>query len=294
MKKNLLLVGGGMVVIIMITIATTWSPAEKTATQTSPTESQLAWDGLEPGVYEWKLGPTERRIESLGLTGKGSAVLKIVTTSGDLKVSLKDEFGQIVKPEDDLAVAQAVVKQPNGETVFIFKIKSNPAEGKKDWQLIVANPNPDTPTSYNLTLAETPPISADSTTENEADGQADLSLTLEETISLNVTVPVVDATVVATITDPNGQTTTITLTENPDAPGTYTGTFDNIDTPGLYQITYVITGEDFAGQPFDQVVTDQFTVPDPNVNDLPIDPNPIYQSIKKFDINQADDIRPIY
>jgi hypothetical protein len=305
MGKNIIVLGGLAVIGVIILIISfsgdqkeANSPAIPVNTETpsapvvAATKNSLTWGNLGPGSYPQTVAPKSSRTKSLSIGGQGQAVLKITTRDLKIKVELKNEDHQLVT--NSSTVKQTIIKQPNGETAFIFEIKSMPTAGVKNWQVIVNNPNPNTPIDYNLTVSETPPISADSTTGNETDGQANLSLTLEETVALNVTVPVIDATVVATITDPNGQTTTITLTEDPNVPGTYTGTFDDVDTPGIYQITYIITGENSEGEPFDQVVTDQFTVPDPNTNNTPTDPNPTYQSTKKFDINQADEIRPVY
>ena len=262
-------------------------------TANAPVRDPLVWGNLGPGTYPRTIEPKKQAIESLSLGGQGKAILKIETRNSKIKVELKNEDHQLVT--NSSLVKQTTIKQPGGKTTFVFEIKSNPTAGTKDWQLIVSNPNSNTPANYDLTVSEASQISANSNAgdvNSVLNETADLSLTLEETISLGVTVPVINALVIANITDPNGKTSSITLTEDVNSPGTYTGTFNEVTTPGTYQITYTISGENSEGQHFDQVVTDQFTVPDPNLNQTP--PNPTYQSTKKFDINQAEDIRPVY
>ncbi len=307
MKKSLILTVLPIIFVVIIVVsllgkqnetAVSSLPVNTEPTNNPPeivTQNKIVWGKMSPGSYQRKIEPQKQTIESVSLGGQGQAILKITTSDSNVKVELKDENFQ--PTTNDPAVNQAIVKEPNGDTTFIFQIQSKTKTGVKDWQLVVSNPNSNSQTNYDLTISEGPPISADSTTGNTEigiNGQADLSLTLEETVALNVTVPVIEATVIATITDPNGQNTTIPLVEDPDAPGTYTGIFNDVDVPGTYEITYTITGENSAGEQFDQIVTDQFTVPDPNASEDPLSSNPTYQSIKKFDINQADDIRPVY
>jgi hypothetical protein len=306
MGKNIIF--GGLAIIILI-IGAIWflgaqkpseaplpvnQPEVSPVVKNAPAENPLVFGNLGPGTYTRAVEPKKQATESLTLSGQGQAVLKITSRDPKIKVGLRDENHNLVT--NSSVVKQTVIKESNGETTFIFQIKSGATSGTKDWQLIVSNPNLNTPVNYNLTVSETPQISASSNTSsgnNLNTGNANLSLILQETVALNVTVPVINASVVANITDPNNQTSTVALTENETTPGTYTGTFNNVDTPGLYQVAYVISGQNSEGQPFDQVVTDQFTVPDPSAGETP-PPNPVYQSTKKFDINQANEIRPIY
>jgi len=301
----LFLVLGGLIIIVIAVTSVVWlgrtptePAAENSDNQTRPNEvqppvkSQIVWGNVSPGTYERVAAPKSQTAETISFSGRGTAVLKVITKDPKITVELKDNVSQ---PVAESAVVQKTVSQnPNGETTVIFTVKSQAVGTTKDWQLVINNPNTQTPANYQLIVSEGAQVSANSATDNASDASTNLSLTLEETISLNVTVPVIDATVVANITDPNGETTTVVLVEDPNNPGTYTGTFNDVDTPGTYEITYVISGSNSDGEHFDQVVTDQFDVPDPNVGGNDPEPNPVYQTNKKYDINQGDDIRPVY
>lgn len=273
----------------------------KPSASPAPAKSQIVWGSINPGVYDRQVAARSTVTETISLNGQGQTSFKITTRNPKLTVTLQDDRGQTIKAggNDSITVVKQTVTNPQSkETTFVYQITTaNNQTAINNWQLVINNQQTNSPSTYELTVSDNSLVNADpsdGSLTNTPNGQtASLSIIVQETIALNVVVPVVGATVVANVTDPNQNTETVTLTESQTAPGTYTGSFTNVDEPGTYQVEYIISGENAAGEHFDQIVTDSFTVPDPNIQ--PADPNStFYQSNKKFDINQGSEIRPVY
>ncbi len=265
-----------------------------------PVKSKIIWGSINPGVYSRTVSSKASASEKVQIGGSGTTALKVVTNNSKLAVSLKTPTGQVVTATNATSAGVIMKKTTDpatNKTTFLFQIANNTASGNSaEWEVIVNNQTTNSPSTYDLTISDNSLVNSDpadsSLTPNETgDQNATLSLTVTETVAIGVTVPVLGAEVTATVTDPNGVVTVVDLIENPNAPGTYSGVIDNIDTPGTYEVTYEITGTDANGNPFDQIVTDEFTVPDPNAT-AP-DNNPNLGTDKKYDINQSGDITPV-
>ena len=306
-----IIIGGVVVAGLLITAV--WmsgdspNPEESTdtaneapATPPEPAKSRIVWGSISPGVYARTVSSKASASEKVQIGGSGTTALKIESSNSKLAISLKGPDGQVISITDANAAGVTMSKitdTATGKTAYTFQIENAGAANTEaeGWEVVVNNQNTNSPTTYDLTVSDSSLVNTqtnDSSISNTQSGDtsATLSITVTETISIGVEVPILNADVTATVTDPNGNTTTVDLIENPNDPGNYSGTFDSITTPGTYDVTYNISGINADGVPFDQIVNDQFTVPDPNAT---APTNTGVGTDKKYDINQSGDITPV-
>ncbi len=304
-----IIIGGVVVAGLLITAV--WmsgeeapaTPAPAAQTETTPPEpakSRIVWGSINPGVYSRTVSSKASTSEKVQIGGSGTTALKIESSNSKLAVSLKTPDGQVITAANAAAagvIASKVTDTTTGKTTYVFQIENNSTNSDtSEWEVVINNQSTNSPTTYDLTVSDTSLVNADPEDSNVSGAQtgdqsATISITVTETVSVGVTVPVLNAIVTAIVTDPNGNTTTVDLTEDPNDPGNYSGTFDDITTPGTYDVEYHITGTNSNGEPFDQIVTDQFTVPDPNAT-APTNGSEVGTD-KKYDINQSGDITPV-
>ncbi len=304
--KNIILAGVLIAVLIIIGVMMSSDSRESLPAPTAnenplpvPVKSKVVWGNTSPGIYPRALAAKAQTSETVAIGGVGAVAIKITSSNPKLVVSMKNPLGETVKPDDPSVLSTTFKNSQTGETTTIYQIKNagNQATANpNDWQISVSNQQTNATSTYNLTVSDPSLITSNPEVNGQESGntggtEANLTLTIQETIAIDVVVPVTGAEVIANITNPSGEESSVPLTEDPNNPGTYTGTFTDINAPGVYQVEYVISGEDAAGQPFDQIVTDEFTVTDP---DGPTGNPSTPGTNKKFDINQSDEVRPIY
>ncbi len=280
------------------TSPTTETPAPKAK------RSGLLWEFGLSGALMQVLQPDTNYTETFAVNGE--TTIKVLSDSAAAKPELALPAG--VKASD-FTITKTVVTDPaTGNIATIYRITPNAGggtgTGDSSWQVIVTNDGEES-TTVNVDVSDNDNVDAtpsgdedDEDEENPAEdedevdnGTASLSITIIETLDLNVTSPIIGAYVVAIITSPSGNVFTIELTES--SPGVYTGIFSNITEVGTYHVTYVISGETSDGTHFDQTVEDTFDVTEEDLAEGDgEDGTPAYQSTKVFDIDQSGEVRP--
>ena len=307
-----IIIGGVIVAGLLITAvwfagdkpATTQTIVENLPPRPVPVKSKIIWGSINPGVYSRTGSSKASASEKVQIGGQGTTALKVESNNNKLVVSLKTPEGQVVSAASAVAQGVKMIKTTDpttGKTAYLFQIASNNQNNpgqNQEWEVVINNQNTNSPSTYDLTVSDSSLVNANPADSNVSSNQtgdqsATLSLTVTETVSIGVTVPILNADITASVTDPNGNVTIVDLTQNPNTPGNYTGTFTDIDTPGTYEVTYNISGTNAAGEHFDQIVTDQFTVPDPNAVAPTGGGSSNVGSDKKYDINQSCDITPV-
>lgn len=304
-----IIIGGVVVAGLLITAV--WlsgekapvSPAPAAQTETAlpePAKSRIVWGSINPGIYSRTVSAKASTSEKVQIGGSGTTALKIESANSNLAVSLKTPDGQVITAANAAAagvVMSKITDSTTGKTAYVFQVKTdNQNSETNEWEVVINNQSANSPSTYDLTVSDTSLVNSNPAESTIAGSQsndqsATISITVTETVSVGVNIPVLNADVTVIITDPNGNATTVDLTENPNDPGNYSGTFDNITTPGTYDVEYHISGTNSNGEPFDQIVNDQFTVPDPGAT-APTGGSGIGTD-KKYDINQAGEIQPV-
>ncbi len=297
----------GLVVLIATSLTLWWltggealptpeSNQTETLQKTAPKKSRLIWEAGLSGALLQALQPNAHYEEALGIDG--NTTIKVVSDSAALTPTIIPAPG--TNP-NDFTITKTVIADPDtGRVATFFQINPN-GTSSGNFEIVVTNNSNDTSSNFAVNVStdediESTPGSNDSeeddnggSEETISGGNATLTITIQETIGLNVTIPITGASVIAIITSPSGQVFTVNLIEV--SPGVYTGIFSNITEPGTYLVTYVISGQDSDGDHFDQTVDDSFDVDESDLTGSD-DDDPAYQSTKVFDINQGGEIRP--